>query len=125
MIVSIDARTAVRHPIVRARSLRRAGYDRAPRYRFSCHGRSAMFRVFALALAVLVCAPEVYAQEGEGRPDGERRRGRRGRDRDTNSVVLTHVTYQRVPLETTNLKSGSTNYGLYLPKEYADPANAE
>ena len=84
-----------------------------------------MFRVLALAFAVLVGAPEVYGQEGEQRPEGERRRGRRGRDRDPNSVVLSHVTYQRIPLETTNLKSGSTNYGLYLPKEYADPANAE
>jgi enterochelin esterase-like enzyme len=80
-------------------------------------------RRLLFALAVLAVAPELVAQEGGG---GDRRRGFGGRrrERDTSSVVLANVKYQRVTFATESLTSKSANYGVYLPPGYDDPANA-
>ena len=59
----------------------------------------------------------------EGRGEG-RRRGRRS-ERDPATVKLTQLTYQRLEFETNNATSGKAAAGVYLPADYADPANAE
>jgi len=59
----------------------------------------------------------------EGRGDG-RRRGRRS-ERDPATVQLTQLTYQRLEFETKNATSGKATAGVYLPADYAEPANAE
>src|SRR5689334_9756154 len=61
---------------------------------------------------------------GEGRGDGRRRFGRRA-ERDPATVQLTQLTYQRLEFETKNATSGKATAGVYLPADYADPANAE
>ena len=96
-----------------------------------------MRRSLLLALSFVLCAVDLPAQDGARPQDGQqggqqggdrqgdgRRRGRR-RDRDPASVVLEHVTYQRVTFETQNVPSKSANYGVYLPPGYDDPANAD
>lgn len=67
------------------------------------------------------------AQEGQGQEgQGRRRRGfGRRQPRDPSTVVLSHVTYQRVEFPTENLRGGTANYGVYLPPGYADEANAQ
>jgi len=59
---------------------------------------------------------------GRGRGDG-RFRGRRP-ERDPASVQLAQLTYERVELETKSMSSGKATAGVYLPADYADPANA-
>jgi S-formylglutathione hydrolase FrmB len=102
----------------------------------STKGWVAALFVSGIASAVAQEGPPAQGQPPQGQsqgqsqgqppgppPQGGGRRFGRPPERDPASVALAQLSYQRVDIESRSLKAGKGSIGLYLPIDYAAPAN--